>query len=74
MTNPSVDKKIPKSCQDLFELGQTINGIYMLHNSDEKKILSAFCDFGVPKYSPGNIFMNRLRYFTISITKSNYFN
>ena len=39
---PSVDTKIPKSCQDLFELGQTINGIYMLHNSDEKKILSPF--------------------------------
>ena len=30
MTNPSVDKNIPKSCQDLFELGQTINGIYIL--------------------------------------------
>jgi len=56
MTNPSAERKIPKSCQELFELGQKINGIYMLHNSDEKKILSVFCDFGVPKYSPGKLF------------------
>lgn len=56
MTNPSAQTKIPKSCQELFEIGQKVNGIYMLYNSDEKKIVSAYCEFRViPNNSPGII-------------------
>jgi len=36
---------IPSSCKDLSTNGHTSNGIYLLYDSNVKKVSTAFCDF-----------------------------
>ena len=36
---------IPSSCQDLKSTGHSLNGIYMVFDSNVKKILATYCNF-----------------------------
>lgn len=42
----------PSSCKDLSTNGHTSNGIYLLYDSNVKKVSTAFCDFSINKSIP----------------------
>ena len=39
------DPTLPSSCEDLKSKGHNLNGIYMVFDANEKKVLATFCDF-----------------------------
>lgn len=55
-TNTKQNTLLPRNCEDLFNMGHTLNGIYLVRNDDDKsnsntvdvsKILSVHCIFSV---------------------------
>ena len=45
----SKPNNLPSSCKDLTTNGHTSNGIYLLYDSNVKKVTTAFCDFKTNK-------------------------
>jgi len=37
---------VPSSCRELATAGHSIDGLYLVQNSDSRKIEAVFCDFG----------------------------